>query len=95
MTSSAGAEAPSLTDAILELVNPDALPEPVREMLELVGPHLAAGRTFAQIAEQVGLSEDGVSTRVRAIRQALVEQALAHADELDCRLRARLEELRG
>lgn len=84
---------PSVT-AILELIDPATLPAPVREDLQTLGPFLASGLTYRQIAERTGRSEDWVSTRVGRIRRALIDKALERADEIDGRLRRHLEELR-
>jgi hypothetical protein len=65
----------------------------VQETLSLIGPYLAAGLSYREIGAEVGKSEDWISSRVAEIRRALIAEALKRADEMDARLRARLEEL--
>jgi len=82
----------SLTE-ILDWIDPTALPERIQDELEEVGPLLAHGLTYREIAERIGGSEDYVAAAVHRIRAALVDEALTRADEMSEALRARLEEL--
>lgn len=86
----------SLT-AILDWIDPTRLPPEVQESLTLIGPYLASGLTYRQIGERLSpaRSEDWVSTRVAAVKQELIAQALERVDEMDARLRERVLELRG
>jgi hypothetical protein len=78
---------------ILDWIDPSALPERVRASLGLLGPWLALGLTYREIGERVGYSEDYVANHVRAIRFALVAEALTRADDMSEALRERLEKL--
>lgn len=96
-TSDPPSQRPASLTAILDWIDPTSLPPEVRETLTLIGPYLASGLTYRQIGERLSptRSEDWVSTRVAAVKAALVAQALSRADELEPRLRERILALRG
>lgn len=66
------------------------LPPRARAIARKIGPLISNGYTLAEIGRHFGKSEDWASTRVRELRQAIAEQALERADEIDPELRSKL-----
>ena len=75
---------------LLDVIDPDAIPPHVQRTLEEIGPLLAQGLTHREIAERCERSADWVGARVSEIREAFLEQAREHLDELSPALRDRL-----
>jgi hypothetical protein len=87
-----------MTQAILERMDPSALPARVKATMPEIGPFLWSGYTLAEIASRLDppRSEDWVSNRLGEARRAIAEQVLeAAGDELDEELRQRLEHYAG
>jgi hypothetical protein len=84
----------SMTQAILERIDPGALPPRVKAAMPEIGPYLWTGYTLAEIASRLDppRSEEWASARVAEARRAIAAQVLENAgDELDPALRPRLE----
>jgi DNA-binding NarL/FixJ family response regulator len=76
---------------ILTFIDWTALPartQPIARML-------TDGFTQKQIAAKLERSEEWVSGRVKELRDAMVDQALARTDELSTELRALIDTMRG
>lgn len=71
---------------LVELVDWSALPEATQPIASM----LADGWLQTEIAHELALREEDVAMQVRALRDAIVEQALDRANELSAELRERL-----
>ena len=79
---------------LLPWIDPTLLsPRVQRTMLDF-GPFLARGLTLKEIGASFDRSADWASARVQEVREAILDQAVEHLDELPARLRVLVEELR-
>jgi DNA-binding transcriptional regulator WhiA len=77
---------------IFELIDFTQLPAETQPIATL----LVDGYTQTEIAKMLDppRSDDYVASRIRELRSALIDQALAHSDQLDQRLREHLLSIR-
>ncbi|WP_114797288.1 hypothetical protein [Gaiella occulta] len=80
---------------ILAYIDPTRLPAEVTEILEQIGPYLAAGLSSREIGQRFGRSDDWASTRIAKVRRALLDEAVRSGREMEAGLLERIEELRG
>jgi DNA-binding transcriptional regulator LsrR (DeoR family) len=76
---------------IFELIDFTALPAETQPIAQM----LTDGYAQTEISTRLGLSEEKVGSLVRQLRESMIDQALAHADRLDARLREHLLLLRS
>ena len=84
----------SLT-GILPTLDPSSLPPSIRETIQSIGELLSRDYSMAQIARELGITEERVAARVQELRDWMIEQAMGHVEDLPEALQLRVRELSG
>lgn len=80
---------------LLEVIDWAALPAETRQTIRMVGPLLVEGCSRQEIGRRIGVSDATVGEMVAEVRAAFLGQAERMLDDLEPRMRARVEELRA
>lgn len=81
------------TQALLEMIDWNALPPEAKAVVRRIGPMLCEGYSVKEIARSLGRNDDWVSARIAILRDAIKAQARSQLDGMEAGLRARIEKL--